>query len=132
MADSSISIVMKLNDGVSGTLKTIENCSKGLSKELETMSRKVQDLSKRQDHYNQVYAEYSVQAEEAKKRMNELRREFSKTGDEVSKMKLEYATQEWKSLTDAINIAKQAARASGAAKKRSRRLLGEGCVERAA
>ncbi len=105
----SISIVMKLNDGVSSTLKSIENCSRSLSKEFETMSRKVQDLSKRQDFYNKMYAEYAVQVTEAKKRMDALRKEVSKTGDEFSKLKLEYAAEEWKSLTDAMNIAKQAA-----------------------
>lgn len=105
----TISIIMKVNDGISGTLKTIENCSRGLSKELEIMARKVQDLSKRQDSYNKKYAEYAVQVAEAKKRMDDLRKEVSKTGDEFSKLKLEYATEEWKSLTDAMNIAKQAA-----------------------
>ena len=46
MADS-ISIVMKMNDDITGKLKSIASTSKGVSKEFELLQNRVDALGKR-------------------------------------------------------------------------------------
>lgn len=60
MADS-ISIVMKLNDDVTGPMKSIASTSQGVSKEFEELERKTKHLGQRYADFNkkssQTYAE---------------------------------------------------------------------------
>ena len=52
MADS-ISIVMKMNDDISGKLKSIASTSKGVSKEFEALQNRADALGKRYADFNQ-------------------------------------------------------------------------------
>lgn len=55
MADS-ISIVMKMNDDISGKLKSIASTSKSVSKEFEVLQNRADALGKQYADFNQLSA----------------------------------------------------------------------------
>ena len=61
MADS-ISIVMKMNDDITGKLKSIASTSKGVSKEFELPQNRVDALGKRYADFNQQSAKTAAEA----------------------------------------------------------------------
>jgi len=100
LADS-ISIVMKMTDDVSGTMKSIASSSTGVSKQFEELQRKAQQLGSRYEDLNKKAASASAEAMGIKRAMDEAARTFKKTGDEADKVKFEKLKQEYTELTDA-------------------------------
>jgi len=98
MADS-ISIVMKLNDEISGKLKTIASTSQGCSKAMEDLARKGQQLGDRYNYLNKRSAEASAQALEVKRAMDEAAKMFKKTGDEADRLNFEKLKEQYNDLT---------------------------------
>ena len=84
MADS-ISIVMKLQDDISGKLKSIASTSKGCSKEFEAMQRKVQSLGTQYSGFNKKSASLSAEALKVKAAMNEAKKSFTQTQSEADR-----------------------------------------------
>ena len=111
MADS-ISIVMKMNDGVTGTLKSIASTSKGVSKEFEEMQRKTQQLGQRYSDFNKKAAETQAQALAIKKKMDEAAKAFKKTGDEAAKVNFQSFKEEYDALTASANAYSTAAKST--------------------
>ena len=66
MADS-ISIVMKMNDDITGTLKSIASTSKNVSKEFETLRSRADALGKRYAELNQRSAKTAGEASRERK-----------------------------------------------------------------
>lgn len=99
MADS-ISIVMKMNDDISGTLKSIASTSKGVSKEFEALSNRTEALGKRYAYFNQLSAKTSAEALEVKRAMDEASKSFKKTGEEADRVRFQQLREEYQALTD--------------------------------
>lgn len=100
MADS-ISIVMKMTEDVSGTMKSIAGATQGCSKQFEELQRKTQQLGQRYADLNKKAAETSAQALGIKKQMDEAAKSFKKTGDEADRVRFESLKEEYDALTDA-------------------------------
>lgn len=100
MADS-ISIVMKMNDDISGKLKSIANTSKGVSKEFELLQNRADALGKRYADFNQQSAKTAAEALNVKRAMDEAAKSFKKTGDEADQVRFQQLREEYTALTDA-------------------------------
>lgn len=99
MADNSVSIVMKLNDEISGKLKTIASTSQGCSKAMEELARKGQQLGERYKDLTKRSAEASAEALEVKRAMDEAAKAFKKSGDEADRLTFERLREEYNDLT---------------------------------
>ena len=99
MADS-ISIVMKLNDDVTGPMKSIASTSQGVSKEFEELERKTKHLGQRYADFNKKSSQTYAEALSIKKAMGEAAKAFKKTGDEADKVRFEQLREEYQALTD--------------------------------
>lgn len=99
MADS-ISIVMKMNDDITGTLKSIASASKSVSKEFEEQQRKARQLGQRYDAFNKQAAETSAEALSVKKAMQDAAAAFKKTGDEADLVRFTNLKSEYDALTE--------------------------------
>ena len=99
MADNSVSIVMKLNDEISGKLKTIASTSQGCSKAMEELARKGQQLGDRYKDLTKRSAEASAEALEVKRAMDEAAKAFKKSGDEADRLSFERLREEYNDLT---------------------------------
>lgn len=100
MADS-ISIVMKMNDDISGKLKSIASTSKGVSKEFEMLQNRADALGKRYADFNQQSAKTAAEALNVKRAMDEAAKSFKKTGDEADQVRFQQLREEYTALTDA-------------------------------
>ena len=100
MADS-ISIVMKMNDDITGKLKSIASTSKGVSKEYELLQNRVDALGKRYADFNQQSAKTAAEALDVKRAMDEAAKSFKKTGDEADQVRFQQLREEYTALTDA-------------------------------
>lgn len=100
MADS-ISIVMKMNDDISGKLKSIASTSKGVSKEFELLQNRADALGKRYADFNQQSAKTAAEALNVKRAMDEAAKSFKKTGDEADQVRFQQLREEYTALTDA-------------------------------
>lgn len=100
MADS-ISIVMKMNDDISGKLKSIASTSKGVSKEFEVLQNRADALGKRYADFNQQSAKTAAEALDVKRAMDEAAKSFKKTGDEADQVRFQQLREEYTALTDA-------------------------------
>lgn len=100
MADS-ISIVMKMNDDITGKLKSIASTSKGVSKEFELLQNRVDALGKRYADFNQQSAKTAAEALDVKRAMDEAAKSFKKTGDEADQVRFQQLREEHTALTDA-------------------------------
>lgn len=100
MADS-ISIVMKMNDDITGKLKSIASTSKGVSKEFELLQNRVDALGKRYADFNQQSAKTAAEALDVKRAMDEAAKSFKKTGDEADQVRFQQLREEYTALTDA-------------------------------
>lgn len=100
MADS-ISIVMKMNDDISGKLKSIASTSKGVSKEFEVLQNRADALGKRYADFNQMSAKTAAEALDVKRAMDEAAKSFKKTGDEADQVRFQQLREEYTALTDA-------------------------------
>ncbi|WP_455581207.1 tape measure protein [Dysosmobacter sp.] len=100
MADS-ISIVMKMNDDISGKLKSISSTSKGVSKEFEVLQNRADALGKRYADFNQMSAKTAAEALDVKRAMDEAAKSFKKTGDEADQVRFQQLREEYTALTDA-------------------------------
>lgn len=100
MADS-ISIVMKMNDDITGKLKSITNTSKGVSKEFELLQNRADALGKRYADFNQQSAKTAAEALNVKRAMDEAAKSFKKTGDEADQVRFQQLREEYTALTDA-------------------------------
>ena len=100
MADS-ISIVMKMNDDISGKLKSIASTSKGVSKEFEVLQNRADALGKRYADFNQLSAKTAAEALDVKRAMDEAAKSFKKTGDEADQVRFQKLREEYTTLTDA-------------------------------
>lgn len=109
MADS-ISIVMKMTDDISGSLKSISNTSKGCSKEFEVLQRQAQQLGQRYTDLNKKSAEMSSKALSVKKAMNEAKKAFNETQNEADKANYEKLKAEYDELIAASKGYSSAAR----------------------
>lgn len=108
MADS-ISIVMKLNEDVTGKMKSIASASKSVSKEFEEQQRKAQQLGQRYDAFNKKAADASAEAISVKKAMQDAAAAFKKTGDEADRVRFTNLKSEYDALTEsAKEYSKQA------------------------
>ncbi len=85
MADT-ISVVVKLNDQISSTLKSITNTTQGCSKAMEELAKKGQNLEARYRELNKRSAETEAAALEIKRAMDEAKKSFLKTGEEADKL----------------------------------------------
>lgn len=99
MADS-ISIVMKMNDDISGKLKSIASTSKGVSKEFETLQNRADALGKRYADFNQQAAKTAAEALDVKRSMDEAAKAFKETGDEADRVRFQKLREEYQALTD--------------------------------
>lgn len=99
MADS-ISIVMKMNDDISGKLKSIASTSKGVSKEFEVLIQRADGLSKQYADCVQKSAEMEAKSLKVKQAMNEAAKAFRKTGDEAQRTNYQNLRDEYQALTD--------------------------------
>lgn len=99
MADS-ISIVMKMNDDISGKLKSIASMSKGVSKEFETLQNRADALGKRYADFNQQAAKTAAEALNVKRSMDEAAKAFKETGDEADRVRFQQLREEYQALTD--------------------------------
>ena len=99
MADS-ISIVMKMNDDITGTMKSIASASKSVSKEFEEQQRKARQLGQRYDAFNKQAAETSAEALSVKKAMQDAAAAFKKTGDEADLVRFTNLKSEYDALTE--------------------------------
>lgn len=99
MADNSVSIVMKLNDEISGKLKTIASTSQGYSRAMEELARKGQQLGDRYRDLTKRSAEASSKALEVKRAMDEAAKAFKKSGDEADRLTFERLREEYNDLT---------------------------------
>ena len=106
----SISIVMKMTDDISSTMKSIASSSTGVSKQFEDLQRKAQQLGQRYTALNKEAAKTATQATEVKKELSEAAKQFKKTGDEADKVRLEELTEKFNDLTDASKGYRNAAR----------------------
>ena len=100
MADS-ISIVMKMNDDITGKLKSIASTSKGVSKEFELLQNRVDAQGKRYADFNQQSAKTAAEALDVKRAMDEAAKSFKKTGDEADQVRFQQLREEYTALTDA-------------------------------
>lgn len=100
MADS-ISIVMKMNDDITGKLKSIASTSKGVSKEFELLQNRADALGKRYADFNQQSAKTAAEALDVKRAMDEAAKSFKKTGDEADQVRFQQLREEYTALTDA-------------------------------
>lgn len=98
MADN-ISIVMTLNDQISGKLKTIANTAQGCSKATEELARKSQQLGDRYKDFQKQSAGASAEALEVKRAMDEAAKSFKKTGDEADLLNFEKLKERYNDLT---------------------------------
>lgn len=98
MADS-ISIVMKMNDDITGKLKSIASTSKGVSKEFELLQNRVDALGKRYADFNQQSAKTAAEALDVKRAMDEAAKSFKKTGDEADQVRFQQLREEYTALT---------------------------------
>lgn len=110
MADS-ISIVIKMNDDISGKLKSIASTSKGVSKEFETLMRRANGLSKQYADCVQKSSEMEAESLKVKKAMNEAAKEFRKTGDEAQRTNYQKLRDEYQALTDSAKTYSEEAKA---------------------
>lgn len=99
MADS-ISIVMKMNDDISGKLKSIASTSKGVSKEFEVLQNRADALGKRYADFNQQAAKTAAEALDVKRSMDEAAKAFKETGDEADRVRFQQLREEYQALTD--------------------------------
>lgn len=99
MADS-ISIVMKMNDDISGKLKSIASTSKGVSKEFEALQNRADALGKRYADFNQQAAKTAAEALDVKRSMDEAAKAFKETGDEADRVRFQKLREEYQTLTD--------------------------------
>ena len=99
MADS-ISIVMKMNDDISGKLKSIASTSKGVSKEFEVLQNRADALGKRYADFNQQAAKTAAEALDVKRSMDEAAKAFKETGDEADRVRFQKLREEYQALTD--------------------------------
>lgn len=97
MADS-ISIVMKMNDDITGKLKSIASTSKGVSKEFEVLENRTEALGKRYAYFNQLSAEASAKGLEVKRALDEASKSFKKTGEEADKVRFQRLREEYEAL----------------------------------
>ncbi len=88
MADD-ISIVLKMTEDVSGTMKSISSASRGVSKEFEALQRQAQQLGQRYTAMNKKAAEASAEALSVGKAMTEARKALNKTQSEADKANYE-------------------------------------------
>lgn len=100
MADS-ISIVMKMNDDISGKLKSIASTSKSVSKEFEVLQNRADALGKQYADFNQMSAKTAAEALDVKRAMDEAAKSFKKTGDEADQVRFQKLREEYTALTDA-------------------------------
>lgn len=99
MADS-ISIVMKMNEDISGKLKSIASTSKGVSKEFEALMQRADGLSKQYADCVQKSSEMEAKSLKVKQAMNEAAKAFRKTGDEAQRTNYQNLRDEYQALTD--------------------------------
>lgn len=95
----SISIIMKMNEDVTGKMKSIASMSQGCSKELEALGKKTLALGERYQHLNQNAAKAAAQAAEVKKAMNEAASAFKKSSDAADKVTFEKLKSQYDELT---------------------------------
>lgn len=110
MADS-ISIVMKMNDDISGKLKSIASTSKGVSKEFETLMQRADGLSKQYADCVQKSSKMEAEALKVKQAMNEAAKAFRKTGDESQRTNFQNLRDEYQALTDSAKTYSEEAKA---------------------
>lgn len=110
-----VSILFSVQDNMSQKLTTIRNAMKPFRKDLEALGRAVEALNKKK-------AVVKVDVESAKKAMEDARKQFKKTGEEVARqnhiakqMNFDHARQSYTALSEsAKNAEKQLAAAQRA------------------
>lgn len=102
------SIVLKANDQISASFRSIQNASKPLSKAYEDLDAKIKAMGTRNDALNKSYSEMSTQLVDAKKRLKEATAAYKEANTEQNKTNLEDATKQYKDLTDALKAYKDA------------------------
>ncbi|WP_312637131.1 tape measure protein [Oscillibacter sp.] len=95
----SISIIMKMNEDVTGKMKSIASMSQGCSKELEELGQRTLALGKRYQTLNENAAKAASKAAEVKKAMDEAAKAFKKSEDAADKVTFEKLKTEYNELT---------------------------------
>lgn len=91
---------MKMNDDISGKLKSIASTSKGVSKEFEALQNRADALGKRYADFNQQAAKTAAEALDVKRSMDEAAKAFKETGDEADRVRFQKLREEYQTLTD--------------------------------
>lgn len=100
MADS-ISIVMKMIDDLTPTIKSISSSSQGCSKQFEELQRQANQLGQRYTALNKSSAEAARKALDLKKQMDDARKAFKKTQSEADGVRFQKLKEEYEDATAA-------------------------------
>jgi len=106
---NEISVVVKMQEDLTGKFKSIASTAQGCSKEFERLQRKVEDLGKRYEDFNKKSASLSAEALSVKKAMDEAKNAFAKTQDEADKANYEKLKAQYDELTTAAKQYSKAA-----------------------
>lgn len=106
------SIILTAEDRVSSKLKSLSQNTKYFNKDLDALVTDVKKTGKQIDGLTDDLSQQKTAMVNTKKMVADARKEFHKYGTEVSKVKLEKATQKQEKLTQSINATKKAIRDS--------------------
>lgn len=98
-----VSIAISAQDRYSSAIKAMSQASKAFSKDMEAMERRLESLSRNK------YA-LKLDADEAKKRLRELEKQFAATGDEADGLKAQLAAANYDNIKRNLDLVTRAGR----------------------
>lgn len=109
---NEVSIVMKMTDDISGTMRSIANSSQSLNKDFEKLKSQAQALGTRYDSFRKEAAKARAEAEALKKEMREQRKAIAAGGDGAAAATKEYQrmTEQYDDLIEASKGYSEAAK----------------------
>lgn len=102
-------VIIRGKDEISGTINSIRNANKGLNKDFEETSRKIQDYQKRQEALDKVLSKTQTAMVDAQSAVKKAKDAYAALGSETNKTNLEKAYQEQNRLTTTLKEQRQAA-----------------------
>lgn len=107
---TDVSIVFRGIDELTGAVNNIRNSNRGLNKDLEESSRKLQDYRKRQEEISKQMAKTQTSLYDAKKAVEAAKKAYAELNDETSREYLEKAQQAQNDLTATLREQQAAAK----------------------
>ena len=109
---NEVSIVMKMTDNISGSMKSIASSSRSLNKEFEALQGKARALGTRYEVLRKLSAENRTEAEGLKKKMRELKKVVTAGGEGAADAARDYQklVERYDTLIDASKEYSKAAR----------------------